>query len=269
MGMAITLATALALAAGAAGATTALPDPYPDVARAYYVEVDAVPRWGGNADAAMPIASLTKLMTALLVAEAGDADAEVTITRTAAAATGTRLGLVAGDRARRGDLLAAMLVRSANDACRALADDAGGSEAAFVARMNARAATLGLARTRFANACGHDHDDNRASARDVAVLARSALAVDAIARDVARREFAFTTRQGRRHAMRTTNALLGTLDGVHGVKTGWTPRAGRCLVVVAVRDGVEVLAVLLAAPDRWWDSAGLIELAFDDVRARR
>ncbi len=259
------LAAGLALAAGS---PSPLPNPYPDVARAYYVEVDAEPRWGGNADAALPIASLTKLMTALLVAES-NADDEVTISRAAAAASGSRLGLAAGDRARRGDLLAAMLVRSANDACRALADDAGGSEAAFVARMNARAVRMGLANTRFANACGHDHDDNRASARDVAALARAALAVDAIAADVARHEFAFTTRMGRRYAMRTTNALLGTLEGVHGVKTGWTPRAGRCLVVVAERGGIEVLAVLLAAPDRWWDSAGLVELAFDDVRARR
>ncbi len=265
MMLAATLAAGLALAAGA---PPPLPDPYPDVARAYYVEIGGEPRWAGHADAALPIASLTKLMTALLVAEA-DADGEVAISRTAASATGSRLGLAAGDRARRGDLLAAMLVRSANDACRALADDAGGTEAAFVARMNARAASLGLANTRFANACGHDHDDNRASARDVAALARAALAVEAIAADVARREFAFTTRRGHRYTMRTTNALLGTLGGVRGVKTGWTPQAGRCLVVAAERDGVQVLAVLLAAPDRWWDSVGLIELAFADGRARR
>lgn len=263
--------TAASFAVGltlAAGAPAPLPDPYPDVARAYYVEIDGEPRWGGHADEAVPIASLTKLMTALLVAEA-DGEGEVTVSRTAATETGSRLGLVAGDRARRGDLLAAMLVRSANDACRALADDAGGSEAAFVARMNVRAGVLGLASTRFANACGHDHDDNRASARDIAALARAALAFDAIATAVARREFDFTTRQGRHYAMRNTNALLGTLDGVRGVKTGWTPQAGRCLVVAAERNGVTVLAVLLAAPDRWWDSAGLVELAFADGRGRR
>lgn len=251
----------------ATGTSRSLADPYPDVARAYYVEIDGEARWGGHADDAMPTASLTKLMTALLIAEA-DADGDVAISRTAATETGSRLGLVAGDRARRGDLLAAMLVRSANDACRALADDAAGTESAFVTRMNARAAALGLANTRFANACGHDHDDNRASARDLARLTRAALAVDAVAAAVARSGFAFTTRQGRRYAMRTTNALLGTLDGVRGVKTGWTPQAGRCLVVVAERDGVEVLAVLLAAPDRWWDSAGLLELAFADARVR-
>lgn len=255
------LAAGLALAAGTPAPP---PDPYPDIARAYYVEIDGVPRWGGRADEALPIASLTKLMTAVLVAEAGEADAEVVVTRTAAAATGSRLGLEAGDRVRRGDLLAAMLVRSANDACRALADAIGGDEARFVARMNVRAAELGLTRTRFANACGHDHDDNFASARDLATLARAALAIETIAADVARESFSFTTKRGRRHSMRNTNALLGTLDGVNGVKTGWTPRAGRCLVVHAERNGRRVLAVLLAAPNRWWDSAGLVELAFDD-----
>ena len=255
------LVVALALAAGA---PPALPDPYPDIARAYYVEVDGVARWGGRADDALPIASLTKLMTALIVAEAGGLDAEVTIARTAAADTGTRLGLRMGDRARASDLLSAMLVRSANDACRALADAHAGDERRFVERMNARAAELGLTRTRFANACGHDDDDNRASARDIAALAKAALAVEAIATRTALREFTLTTSAGRRYAMRTTNALLGLLDGARGGKTGWTPGAGRCLVVLVKRGGRRVLAVLLHAPERWWDSVGLIELAFAD-----
>lgn len=261
-------ATLVALALASTGSAP-LPDPYPDVARAYYVEIDGEPRWAGRADERLPIASLTKLMTALLVAEQGDLDAEVAITRSAAAETGSRLGLEAGDRARRGDLLAAMLVRSANDACRALAEGHAGDEAGFVVRMNARAATLGLPRTRFTNACGHDHDDNRSTAREVAALARAALGNETIAADVARHEFAFVTKYGRRYSMRTTNALLGMLDGVSGVKTGWTPQAGRCLVVTAERAGRHVLAVLLAAPDRWWDSAGLVELAFADDHTLR
>ena len=261
-------ASAARVVALALAATTppALPDPYPDVAHAYYVEIDGEARWGGRADDALPIASLTKLMTALIVAEAGALDTEVTITRTAAAETGSRLGLRAGDAAHVGDLLSAMLVRSANDACRALADANAGDERRFVRRMNARAAELGLTRTRFANACGHDDDDNRSSARDMAALARAALAVEAIASRVALGEFTLTTAAGRRYPMRTTNALLGVLDGARGVKTGWTPRAGRCLVVLVERGGRRVLAVLLHAPERWWDSVGLIELAFADDR---
>jgi serine-type D-Ala-D-Ala carboxypeptidase (penicillin-binding protein 5/6) len=257
----------VALGALAAGAPPpALPDPYPDVARAYYVEIDGRPRWGGHADESLPIASLTKLMTALLVAEAGDLDADVTVTRTAVAETGSRLGLRAGERVRSGDLLTAMLVRSANDACRALADANAGEETRFVARMNARAVELGLTRTQFANACGHDDDDNRGSARDMATLTHAALQIEAIATRVSLREFTLTTASGRRYPMRTTNALLGLLDGARGVKTGWTPGAGRCLVALAERDGRRVLAVMLHAPERWWDSVALIELAFADGR---
>lgn len=261
------LAAALAVAVASAGAAAAPPDPYPDVARAYVVEVDGQPLWAGNADAPLPIASLTKLMTALLVAEAGAPDAVITTSATAAAETGTRIGLRRGERARRGDLLAAMLIRSANDACRALADAQGGDEPRFVAAMNARAAALGLAHTHFRNACGHDDPAQHASARDLARLARAVLARDELAALVARREFAFTSLDGRRHAMRSTNALLGGLDGARGVKTGWTPQAGRCLIALVERDGVRVLAVLLHAPDRWWDSVGLIELAFAAARA--
>jgi D-alanyl-D-alanine carboxypeptidase (penicillin-binding protein 5/6) len=260
------LAALLASAALHAAGATALPDPYPDVARAYYVEVDGRPLWAGQPDARLPMASLTKLMTALLVAEAGAPDTPVATSAAAAAETGTRLGLRAGERVRRGDLLAAMLVRSANDACRALADALGGDEARFVARMNARAAELGLTDSHFTNACGHDADAHYASARDLARLAHAALAQAPIAELVARPGYAFTSLDGRRHALRSTNALLAGLDGARGVKTGSTPAAGRCLIALVERDGVQVLAVLLHAPERWWDSVGLIELAFAAAR---
>lgn len=249
-------------------AAPALPDPYPDVARAYWVEVDGRPMWAGHPDTRLPLASLTKLMTALLVGERADLTATVTVSRAAARETGTRVGLRAGERVTAGDLLDAMLVRSANDACHALADWQGGSEAAFVARMNRRAVALGLTDTHFANACGHDAPGQYSSARDLARLARQAMRVDAIATAVARPRFSFVAADGRRHSMRSTNALLGGLRGTRGIKTGTTPEAGRCLVALVERDGVEVLVVLLHAPDRWWDSAGLIELAFQHAPVR-
>lgn len=256
------------VAACHARAATPLPDPYPDIARAYWVEVDGQPLWAGNADARLPLASLTKLMTAVLVVEHGRLTDEVVVSRTAARETGARLGLKAGERYAAGDLLAAMLVRSANDACRALADAVGGDQAGFVVRMNARAAALGLSHTHFTDACGHDDPAQVSSARDLALLARAALARPAIATAAAKREFVLVSATGRRLPMRSTNALLGGLRGARGLKTGYTPAAGRCLVAVAERDGVEVLAVLLHAPDRWWDSAGLIELAFKTAPTR-
>ena len=133
-----------------------LPDRFPGVAAAYLVRRDGVDLWGARVDAPLPPASLAKLMTALLVVEAGRADEIVTVSARAAATGGARLGLRAGERLPVSALLAALLLRSANDACVALAEWRDGNERAFVARMNARAGALGLARTRFAGACGFD-----------------------------------------------------------------------------------------------------------------
>jgi D-alanyl-D-alanine carboxypeptidase (penicillin-binding protein 5/6) len=245
------------------------PDPFPQVARAYWVELDGRPLWAGAADTRLPMASLTKLMTALLIAEQADLDAIVTISAGTGRETGTRLGLRPGEKVRARDLFVAMMVRSANDACRALADWQGGGQETFVVAMNARAAALGLANTRFADACGHDAPTQYSSVRDLAVLARAALAEPDIAAAAQLPDHRFTTLGGRTLKMRTTNALLGRLDGARGLKTGYTPGAGQCLVALVERDGVEVLAVLLHAPDRWWDSVGLIELAFEEARRPR
>lgn len=243
------------------------PDAYPDVARAYWVEIDGRPLWSGRADQRLPMASLTKLMTALVVAENADLEATVTVGPGTARETGTRIGLRPGEKVRARDLFDTMLIRSANDACRALADWHAGDQVKFVAMMNARAQALGLHDTRFGDACGHDLPDQYSSARDLAVLARAALAVPLIAETAQRTEHRFSTFAGRAFHVRSTNALLGRLRGATGLKTGYTPGAGRCLIALAQRDGHEVLAVLLHAPDRWWDSVGLVELAFE--RAER
>lgn len=244
------------------------PDEFPAVARAYWVELDGQPLWSGRADERLPMASLTKLMTALVLAESADLEAIVTVGPGTARETGTRIGLRPGEQVRARDLFDTMLIRSANDACRALADWHGGDQARFVARMNARAAELGLRDTRFGDACGHDLPDQYSSARDLVVLARAVLAVPLIADTAARTEHRFRTRAGRAFHVRSTNALLGRFEGTRGLKTGYTPGAGRCLIALAERDGREVLAVLLHAPDRWWDTVGLLELAFDEAGRR-
>ncbi|MFC4819661.1 D-alanyl-D-alanine carboxypeptidase family protein [Dokdonella ginsengisoli] len=264
---------ALALFACAAVRATQAPvapiDAYPDVAEAYWVELDGRPLWAGRADARLPMASLAKLMTALVAVEQGGLDAWAEVSAGAAAETGTRIGLRRGERVTRRDLLLAAMVRSANDACRALADAVGAAidtrdpTGAFVARMNVRAGSLGLTNTHYANPCGHDEAAQYTSARDLAVLSRAVLAEPVLAEAAQRRELRLTTQAGRTLSARTTNALLDGLAGARGLKTGTTPAAGRCLVAVVERGGRRVLAVLLHAPERWWDSVGLVELAFD------
>jgi len=268
------LALPFALASVVAGARVAPADAgpvdaWPDVAAAYWVEIDGRPVWAGHADDRLPMASLAKLMTALIAVEAGDLDRWTDVSTGAATETGTRLGLRRGERVERRDLLLATLVRSANDACRALADAVGTTidphapTAAFVARMNARAAALGLADTHYANPCGHDDPMQYTSARDLAALSHAVLADPTLAEAVQRREIRVQTAAGRTLTARSTNALLDGLPGARGLKTGTTPAAGRCLVAVVDRDGRRVLAVLLHAPERWWDGIGLIELAFE------
>jgi len=264
-------APAAGLPPGAAGRVApAAPaaDRFPGAAASYLLAVGDRELWARAPDAPRPPASLTKIMTALVLLETGWSPAEqVTVSRRAAGATGTRAGLRAGERVEAGALLGATLVASANDACLALAEHAAGDEAAFVGRMNARAAALGLSATHFENACGHDGPGHRSSARDLLRLARAALALPEIRRLAALEQLTLATSRGRAIPLRTTNALLGRLAGAAGLKSGFTPAAGRCLVAVAERGGVEVLLVLLDAGDRWWAAAGLIEAAFREAGA--
>jgi D-alanyl-D-alanine carboxypeptidase (penicillin-binding protein 5/6) len=268
LALAAALAAAAALAplaparAEPAASSAAAPDRFPRAGAAYLVVRDGAVLWARRPDAALPPASLTKLMTALLAAEHGGLDAWITVSPRAARETGARLGLRAGERLRGGDALAATLVASANDACLAVAEQVGGSVEAFVAAMNRRAAELGLADTRFENPCGHDGPGHRASARDLLALTRAFLAVPLLADAAARERVAVVTERGRRLEARTMNSLLGRVPGVDGVKTGTTGGAGRCVVARARRDGREVLVVLLDAPDRWFTAAALIEAAF-------
>jgi D-alanyl-D-alanine carboxypeptidase (penicillin-binding protein 5/6) len=265
---ALLVAAALAVAGAPARSDAATTDPWPGVASAYLVRIDGEVRWAANDAARMKPASLTKMMTAIVAVEAlapGDA---VLVSKRAAAADGVRLGLRAGMRLPAEHLLAAALLRSANDACLALAERVAGSEIAFVARMNERAAALGLADTHFANACGFDAPGHYASARDLARLADAALDKPRIAAIVARESGTATTSDGRLFRFDNTNVLIGRVDGARGVKTGWTRAAGRCLVALAERAGTRVLVVMLGAPDRWWDAVAMIESAFEDARTR-
>jgi len=256
---------ALVLAAWlAGGAAHAVDDPYPWIAAAYLVKRDGVVLWAGQPDAKLPPASLAKLMTALIALERGKLDEPVTVGRGVLQATGTRIGLKPGEKLSAGDLLTATVVRSANDACRALADHIGGKS--FVHTMNQRAAVLGLTSTRFADPCGHDRDGQYTTATDLTLLAEQVMRHDEYLRLARLERATIRTLDGRSFALRNTNALLGRYPGVIGLKTGYTEGAGNCLVALAERDGVRVLAVLLNAPNRWWNAVGLLDRAFAAAR---
>ncbi len=241
--------------------------PFPAGAAAYLVESEGRTLWSRQADRALPPASLTKIMTALVFLESGaPLDGVVTVSVNAARATGTRLRLRRGEQLRAGDMLAATLLESANDACLALAEHVGGSKERFADAMNVRALALGLTRTHFTNPCGHDEPTHLSSARDLAELTKAALRQPEIVRLVRTVDWRATTLAGRSFNFENKNELIGRYQGAIGVKSGFTPGAGKCLIALAERDGVTVLLVALNAPNRWWDSTALLDRAFERMR---
>jgi D-alanyl-D-alanine carboxypeptidase (penicillin-binding protein 5/6) len=263
---ALLLAFCLGIVATAVMAEAAGPvDRFGNVAAAYLVKVDGREVWARNADAPLPPASLTKMMSALIVLDRADLRSVVTVSREASRETGTRLGLAPGDRMPVIDLLAATLLGSANDACHALADHVAGNEQRFVDRMNARAREMGLSNTRFANACGHDAPGMRSTARDLARLAETAMGNPVFAKMAGLGDgWISTADAGKKFPLENKNLLIGRYRGAIGVKTGFTGSAGKCLVALAEREGRRVLLVMLNAPDRWWKAEEILDAAFAD-----
>jgi D-alanyl-D-alanine carboxypeptidase (penicillin-binding protein 5/6) len=208
-------------------------------------------------------ASLTKIMTALIVMEHCRMDEVVTVSRGASRETGSRIGLRRGDRLTVRDLLAATLIASANDAARALADHEAGNQQAFVKQMNERARSLKLHNTRFTNACGHDHAGLYSTANDLAILADRALRIPLFADLVARRAMRIATlKGGRSFGLRNKNRLIGRYPGALGVKTGTTPNAGQCLVALAERGDTKVFLVIMQAKSRWRTAPAMLDAGF-------
>jgi D-alanyl-D-alanine carboxypeptidase len=194
------------------------------------------------------IASLTKTMTALVAVDALTPRERVRVSRRAAGVRGSQAGLAAGARVRADALLTALMLPSGNDAAIALAEGVSGTERRFVRRMNARARAYGLRCTRFVSASGLGRG-NRACPADLAELTRRALAEPRLAR-IVRRPSARVRAGARTLRVASTNPLVrARLPGVLGLKTGWTPSAGRCLIAVVRRDGRRYAAVLLDDAD--------------------
>lgn len=194
-----------------------------------------------------PIASTTKLMTALLTLENADLDEVVTAVRYEASPVESLMGLRTGERVSVRDLLEGLLLASGNDAATTLAVRVGGSERKFVRMMNARARALGLDDTHYANPVGLDHAGNYSTAEDLAKLALILLQDDFFARTVNRRS-ASVTSGGRTRTLQNRNLLVRDVSWVDGVKTGYTSQAGYVLVGAARRNGVRLVSAVLGDP---------------------
>ena len=213
-----------------------------------------------NADQERAVASTQKLMTALLVAEAGGLDKPVRIEQSDTWAEPSKLDIKAGEVYRRGDLLRILLVKSMNDVARALARDNAGSVEAFARKMNAKAEQLGMSHSHFVNPNGLPANGQHSSARDMAKLATAAYKVKAIRDIVCLKEIQWQHADGRVTEYHNTNRVLASLKQCNGMKTGYTQAAGFCLVSSASSGRRDVISVVLgdAKTYVWQDSERLL-----------
>ena len=220
-----------------------------------------------------PVASTTKIMTALLALEAAQerGDPLVDITQEMVAVEGSSMGLQAGDSISLTGLAAGMLLASGNDAANAAALYLEGSLESFAARMNQRAAALGMEDTHFVTPSGLDGEDAQglghlSTAYDMALLARAALEDQAFRQLCSSPSLAVEFAEPVKRVTYTNhNKLLAQYQGCVGVKTGFTKEAGRCLVSAAERDGALLIAVTLNAPNDWQDHTALLDYGFSQV----
>lgn len=217
-----------------------------------------------NPDTVAPMASTTKIMTALIALESGDLDDWFTVDSNAIQVEGSSMGLQEGDQVTMRTLVYGMLLPSGNDAANVAAVKIAGSIPKFVELMNQRAKEIGMTNTVFATPSGLDKDvDHHSTAHDMALLAQEALKnpdfVSVCSQYSAKVEYGNppATRGLTNH-----NRLLKQYDGCYGVKTGFTKEAGRCLVSAAERDGRKLIAVVLHDSQDWADSEALFDYGF-------
>lgn len=213
-----------------------------------------------GADAPVAVGSLMKLLTAYVVAQAGDPTKVVTVQNMQLDPMESAIGLYAGEQLARDVLVRAMMIVSANDAARALALDVGGSEAGFVGMMNDAALRLGLTGTHAVNPIGLDADGQHSTARDMVTLGNVLMADPTFRTTVAR-----TSARLHGQVFPATNDMLGMYVGADGIKTGHTTQAGYCILASATRNGRTVIVAVLGATSeqgRYAAATALLDWAF-------
>jgi D-alanyl-D-alanine carboxypeptidase len=216
-----------------------------------------------NGDKRMRIASLTKIMTAIVAIEHGDPSDIVKTSRRAAGKEGSSIYLRVGEEMSLLNLLYGLMLRSGNDAAVAIAEHVGGSEEGFVHLMNEKARELGLENTHFMNPHGLDHDDHYSSANDLAKLTAYALR-NPLFREIVKTRVRKVPNPNAEwdYVWTNKNKMLHLYEGADGVKTGYTKKAGRCLVSSATRGGQQLAVVTLNDGDDWADHRRLLDWGF-------
>ena len=212
-----------------------------------------------NADTKLPMASTTKIMTALIIIEDCDLDEVLTVPDKAVGVEGSSIYLKKGEEIDVRDLVYGLMMRSGNDSATALAIHHSGSVEEFVKVMNERAEKIGVKNTHFKNPSGLPDGEHYTTARDLCEIARYAMNNEKFREVVSTRSY-----KGKYRSFNNKNKMLYNYEGANGVKTGYTVKAGRCLVSSAERDGMDVITVVLNCPDMYQRSAALLDYGFDN-----
>lgn len=245
-------------------ANTSLPAPTVSAKSAILIEASSGEViFSKNADEILPMASTTKIMTALVAIENGDVSRTVSVSPKAVGVEGSSVYLYPEEKLTLEDLLYAMLLESANDAAAAIAIEIGGSIEGFAEMMNKKAEELGLKHTHFENPHGLDGETHHTTARELAIIARAAYSCEKFKQIVStyKKTIPLNETEGVRLLI-NHNKLLKSYDGSTGIKTGFTKKSGRCLVSAAERDGLGLIAVTLCAGDDWKDHTAMLDYGF-------
>ena len=222
--------------------------------------------WGKNENKRSAMASTTKIMTAIIAIENADLNQEVVISAKSAGTGGSRLGLKKNDKILLQDLLYGLMLKSGNDAAVAIAETVGGNIEGFANMMNDKARQLGLENTHFVTPHGLDNPEHYTTAYELAKLTDYALKNETFAKIVNTKTCTIMI-NGYPKAISNTNELLGYIEGVNGVKTGFTNNAGRCLVTSVKRNDFEIITVVLQADTKKFrgaDSVKIINYIYDN-----
>jgi len=214
----------------------------------------------------LPMASTTKMMTALLSLESEEPDRTVKVLKQDVTVEGTSMGLKAGDEISLYSLACGMLLSSGNDAANTAARAISGDIESFAELMNSRARLIGMNNTNFVTPSGLDAENHYSSAFDMALLGAECIKNSDFVSICSEKNLTVSVGNGNKRTLYNHNKLLGSCDGVFGIKTGFTRKSGRCLVSACRRNGITLIAVTLNDPDDWRDHKNLYDYGFSLCR---
>ena len=223
-----------------------------------------------NSDVPARIASITKIMTAIVAIESGKLDETVTVSQTAVMTEGSSIYLKTGEKIKLEDLLYGLMLRSGNDAANAIAEHVGGSVEGFVFLMNQKAQEIGMRQTVFSNPTGlDDHENHYSTPYDMALLTRYAMNNDTFKEIAGTKAYTVDREDGKARWKNKNRLLTEKYQHTTGGKTGYTKRAGRTLVTTASKNGMDLISVTLNASDDWNDHISMYEYGFDHFEIKQ